>query len=142
MMKTPLRLAVLALTTLLFVFIYQTHNDEYPTSIPSRLILKSRGYLPQTFFGWSNDDADQSCSLECMDYEAEEHDDVIGQDSENLEAVLEQEMVGEVVMDDEDVEDEYIPVYAKPSRGQKDKIIIMGKMSAEYTDWVEKELPE
>jgi len=77
-----------------------------------------------------------------MDYEAEEHDDVIGQDSENLEAVLEQEMVGEVVMDDEDVEDEYIPVYAKPSRGQKDKIIIMGKMSAEYTDWVEKELPE
>jgi len=141
-MKTPLRLAVLALTTLLFVFAYQTHNDEYSTSIPSRLILKSRGYLPQTFFGWSNGDADDSCSLECLGYGAEEDDDVITQNSDDLAEMVEEGMTGVVVVEEEEVEDEYRPQYAKPSKGQQDKIIIMGKMSAEYTDWVEKELPE
>lgn len=142
-MKTPLRLAVLVLTTILFVFTYQTHNDVYSTSIPSRLILKSRGYLPQTFFGWekNTDDVDDgSCSLECLSYEGE--DDMVTQNINGHEEVIEGDAAVEQVQKDEDVEDEYTPQYTKPSPGQKDKIVIMGKMSAEYTDWVEKELPE
>jgi len=149
-MKTPLRLAALALTTFLFVFLYQTRNEAYPAkSIPSRLMLKSRGYLPQVLLGWGlNNDTDATCNVECGDYEtmpSEEYDSVGVQEEDNSAYMVEQGIEEDVVKEieeDTNVDDEYRPQWTPPLPDQEDKIVIMGKMSDEYTDWVEKELPE
>lgn len=65
---------------------------------------------------------------------------VVVQVEEEQEQEQEQEQESEQAEEEE--QEEYQPQYTQPSPGQGDKIVIMGKMSDEYTDWVEKELPE
>jgi len=69
--------------------------------------------------------------------ERQEEDD----SDEMVEQAIEEVAVGEVE-EDEDSELGYLSQWTPPLPGQEDRIIIMGKMSDEYTDWVENELPE
>ena len=134
-MKTPIRLLVLTVTTIFLVGALVSHDfiPNYDTS--SRLLLQSRGYLPATLLSWSRSGANDSRNIAKADTSIQKEQGLVsGNDATSKQQEKGVVTVGEVDM----IRDKWPP----PGKGQGDKIVVMGKMESDYTDWVEKELPE
>lgn len=125
-MKTPIRLAILAFSLITTLFTLTTQIFTSSSYSASSALLQSRGYLPQSILSWANygenDNGTSSTTSETIMSLEEKHEI----EKSRIKAELERIEKG----------------WSKPEKGQEDKIIIMGKMHDDYTDWVEKELPE
>jgi len=135
-MKTPLRLLVLAVTAIFLVGALVSHGFIPHYEASSRLFLQSRGYLPSTLLSWSRSGTDDSSKVVKAAIQKEQ-ERILGNAAPGEKSG--QQGNGVVTIEEMDlIHDKWPP----PGKGQGDKIVVMGKMESDYTDWVEKELPE
>lgn len=135
-MKAPIRLLVLTVTTIFLVGALVSHDILQPYGSSSRLLLRSRGYLPSTLLSWSRSGTNDSSKIVKAAIQKEQ-ERVLG--SAAPETKSGQQGKGVVTIQEIDIiHDKWPP----PKKGLGDKIVVMGKMESDYTDWVERELPE
>jgi len=135
-MKTPFRLLVLTITTIFLVGALVSHDSIPHYASSSRLLLQSRGYLPSALLSWGRSGANESSKVAKAAIQKEQ-ERVFGNAAAGKKSG--QQGKGVITIEEMDnIHDKWPP----PGKGQGDKIVIMGKMESDYTDWVEKELPE